>query len=102
VSSDGLRAQIEAADKGTILVNRVHGATPYGTHYVSITGTVGQDLSVTENAFENLGNSFGTFPDHVPDHEHPCNLHCRYDQLQQTRRVHAQITRPLRVLISTH
>lgn len=56
-----MRAQIEASDKGTILVNRVPGADPFGTHFVSITGIVSKDLSINENAFENLGNDFSTF-----------------------------------------
>lgn len=59
MSQDGLKAKVESADKGTVVVSRVPGATPYSTHFIIVTGLVNPDLSVSEKTFESFGNTFG-------------------------------------------
>lgn len=54
-----MKVKVEAADKGTVIVNRVPGASPYQTAYVVITGLVKEDLSIAEQSSEPFGNTFG-------------------------------------------
>jgi len=60
VSQDGLKAKVEAADHGMVMVSRIPGAIPYSTQFLVLTGLVNEDLSVTEQSSESFGSSFGT------------------------------------------
>ncbi len=61
VSPDGLKAKVEAADHGSVIVNRAPGSKPYSTQFVVITGTVNDDLSITEEFQESFGSTFGIY-----------------------------------------
>jgi hypothetical protein len=57
------KVQVQASDRGTVLVvrqpNVPFNATPYATNkFVCVTGVVQNDLSVRESTVEGFGNDF--------------------------------------------
>jgi len=52
-------AILESADNGQVTIHRSHDAQSYGSRVVEVIGIVGDDLSVVETEYTEMGEEFG-------------------------------------------